>query len=81
MTPQEANFVSDLRLRILQNQSQGLPPETGLDKDQLKEAIRICRADYTAAQSKSKASGVTNPSSPGKPAIDLAAIFTQKATK
>jgi hypothetical protein len=78
MTPAEATEISDLRLHILRNIQQGLPPETGLDRDKLKAAIAICRADYTAAQSKSKASGVTDPSKPAGPAIDLAAIFTNK---
>jgi hypothetical protein len=79
MLPEEANFVSDLRLRILANQNQGLPPEAGISKDDLKRAIDLCRRDYTAAQTKSKASGVTNPNAkPKGPPIDLAALFTQK---
>lgn len=78
MTPEEANFCADLRLRILQNANAGMPPETGLKPEDLKRAISICRADYTAAQGKSKAAGVSNPSKPAGPKVDLAALFTQK---
>ena len=76
MTLDEATFVSDLRLRILNNQRLGLPAEAGLTKDELKQAIALCRKDYQAAQGKSKASGVSNPSL--GPKIDLAAIFSTK---
>jgi len=81
MTPEEANVVSDLRLRILQNQSQGLPPETGISKDELKKAIAFCRKDYQAAQSKSKAAGVSNPRGLAAPNVDLAALFTSVPSK
>jgi len=79
MTPEESNYVSDLRMKVIANINSGLPAHTGLDRESLKKAIQICRKDYTAAQQKSKASGVSNPSSGPAPSIDLAALFTTKA--
>lgn len=81
MTPEDANFVADLRLRILSNINQKLPPEAGINVEDLKKAIELCRKDYTANQAKSKAAGVSNPGKPAAPAIDLAALFTQKPSK
>ena len=74
MTPEEAFFVSDLRHQVIANQNAGLPLHTGIDRDKLKQAVEFCRKDYTANQTKSKASGVSSPSS--SPAIEnLDALF------
>jgi len=82
MLPEEAAFIGDLRAKVLQNVAQGLTPHTGLDRDKLKKAIDLSRADYTANQAKSKASGVSSPSGGGAPAgLDLAALFTSAANK
>lgn len=81
MLPEEALLITSLQEQILANTAKGLPPHHGLDKDKLKKAVDLCRKDYTAAQSKSKASGVSNPSGGSAAAIDLAALFTNTASK
>ena len=77
MTPAEANQCADLRLRILQNTQKGVPPETGLTAEEVHLVLELLRKDYTAAQSKSKAAGVGNPSSPSIP-VDLNSLFTSQ---
>ena len=77
MTPEEAQFCSDLRNDILANQSAGRPPHAGIDKERLAQAVAYCRSSYVAAQGKSKASGV---SAPG-PAVDLDALFNTVTDK
>jgi hypothetical protein len=74
LLPEEAQEIADLRAKILANQAAGLPPHAGLDKDVVKRAVELSRKEYTAAQSKSKAAGVSNPSN--APAIDLSSLFT-----
>lgn len=81
MTPEEAQKVSDLRARILANVSKGLPPHTGLEAAELKAAIEFIRKDNTAAQSKSKASGVTNLGGAPPIPVDLATLFTSAPSK
>jgi hypothetical protein len=70
-------------MRVLANQQAGLPPHTGIDRDELRALVAVARSSYTANQSKSKADGVSlpagkSPSAGAKPAIDLAALFTSK---
>lgn len=77
MTPEEANRVADLRLRILQNTQKGVPPETGLNVEEVHAAIELLRKDYTAAQTKSKAAGVGSVAAPSIP-VDLGSLFTDK---
>ena len=78
MSPEEANFVSDLRAKVLANQQVGKAPHEGISPDDLQKAIQMCRADNSAAASKSKASGVAAvPSVP----LDLNSLFTSKANK
>lgn len=76
MTPEEAARTADLRLRILQNVQKGVPPETGITKEELATAISLLRKDYTAAQAKSKASGVSNPAT--SIPVNLNDLFTNK---
>lgn len=79
MLPEEAAFIGDLRARVLANMAKGLPPHTGLDREELKKAVALSRSDYTANQSKSKASGVSNPSSGPSAPLDLQALFAPGA--
>jgi len=74
-TPDEALFVNNLTMRILDNQSKGLEPHHGLNLDDIKKAVEFCRKDYTSNQSKSKAAGVSNPSSGP---MNLDSLFTTK---
>lgn len=80
MTPAEAQKVSDLRARILANSDKGLPPHTGLTAAELKSAIEFIRKDNSAAQSKSKASGVSSLGAPAIP-VDLSTLFSTTASK
>lgn len=80
LAPEEANKLKDLRHRILANVNQGNPPHAGIEREELQEAIRLCRKDYTANQAKSKASGVSSPGAPG-PEVDLSSLFTNKKSK
>lgn len=77
MTPEEANKTADLRLRILQNTQRGVPPETGLNVEEVHAVIELLRKDYTASQSKSKAAGVGSAGGPSIP-VDLNSLFTDK---
>lgn len=79
MTVEEARFASDLRRRILENINAGQLPHTGISAEDLEKAIAYCRKDYTANQTKSKASGVSSPAAVA--AVDLNSLFTNKASK
>ena len=74
MLPEEAQFIADLRMKVLANQQQGLPPHTGLNREEVAAVVKLCRKEYTSNQAKSKASGTTSPSN--APAIDLNSLFT-----
>lgn len=76
LTTEEARKLVDLRQQVLKNIQSGLPPHTGLDKDFVKECVAISRKEYTANQSKSKASGVSSPSAAAP--MDLTSLFTTK---
>jgi hypothetical protein len=77
MTPEQAAYCSDLRARSLANEAKGLPPHAGITAEELLKAIEMCRVSYTAAQSKSKASGVSaaGGAAPDLPK-DLTSLFT-----
>lgn len=74
MLPEEAQFVSDLRMQVLKNEQQGLPKHAGLDKEDIRRALDLSRKDYQSAQGRSTASGVSAPSN--APAMDLESLFT-----
>lgn len=73
MLPEEAQFLNDLRMKVISNLQQKLPAHTGLEKRDVKKALEISRKEYTAKQAKSTASGV--PGATAAP-MDLNALFT-----
>lgn len=55
---EDARFVADTRLKLVQNMSDGKAPEAGIDKDTLKAALEMVRTDRSigdATNSKAKA--------------------------
>lgn len=59
-TAEQAKFVADLRLKMVQNMAANKPPEAGIDKEKLKEALEIVRhersiGDATNSGAKAKA--------------------------
>jgi hypothetical protein len=61
---EEARFVADTRLRLVQNMSKDLPAEAGIDKEDLKKALAMVRQDRSigdATNSKAKAKAPTIP--------------------
>lgn len=68
ITVEDARFVADMRLKLVQNMRDGLVPEAGIDKEKLKAALAIVRKDRSigdATGSRAKAKAPTIP-------IDLA---------
>ncbi len=68
LTIEDARFVADMRLKLVQNMRDGLAPEHDISKDKLKAALAIVRKDRSigdATGSKAKAKAPTIP-------IDLA---------
>lgn len=75
----EAEYVADLRQRVLANRREGKPAHTGLTIEECKRAVEISRTEYTANQSKSSAAGVHSPAK--GPSIDLDSLFTNDKSK
>jgi len=74
LTIEDARFVADTRLKLVQNMRDGLAPEHGIDKEKLKKALEIVRhersiGDATGSKAKAKA-----PSIP----LDLASFMAKK---
>lgn len=70
---EEAQFVSNTRLKMVQNMQAGLSPEAGLDKEKLKAALELVRKDRSigdASNSKAKGKAPTIP-------IDLKAFMSK----
>lgn len=42
---EDATFVADARLKMVQNMAKGLAPESGIDKEELKRALEVVRKD------------------------------------
>lgn len=57
LTIEQAHFVSDCRLAIIQNTQAGRPPSEGVDEERLRQALDIVRSERTigaASQAKAK---------------------------
>ena len=57
---EDATFVADMRLKMVQNMQGGLAPEHGIDKEELKRALSVVRSerslgDSTGSKAKAKA--------------------------
>jgi hypothetical protein len=71
---EEATFISNTRLKMVQNMQNDLPPEHGLDKEKLKECLALVRKDRSigdATNSKAKGKAPQIP-------IDLKAFMAKK---
>lgn len=71
LTIEDARFVADTRLKLVQNMRDGLAPEAGIDKDKLKKALELVRHERSigdATNSKAKAQAPSIP-------IDLSAFM------
>lgn len=58
LTIEDAQFVANTRLKMVQNMQAGLLPEAGIDKEKLKKALELVRKDRSlgdATGSKAKA--------------------------
>lgn len=73
-TVEDAHFVSDMRLKLVQNMRDGLAAEAGISKEKLRKALEIIRQDRSigdATNSKAKAKAPTIP-------LDLGAFMGKK---
>lgn len=43
MTPEQAKEIGQMRLKIVQNMKDGVPPNTGIDEERLKAALAEIR--------------------------------------
>lgn len=71
---EDARTAADMRLKMVQNMQNNLPPEHGLDKDELKrilESVRNERSIGDAGGSKAKGKAPTIP-------LDLDAFMSKK---
>ena len=74
LTIEDARFIADTRLLLVQNMRDEKAPESGIDKEKLKRALELVRQDRSiGAATGSKAKGKT-PSIP----IDLGAFMGKK---
>ena len=76
LTIEDARFVSDCRLQIIQNTEAGKPPSEGIDEDRLRAALDLVRQEMTigaaSAAKKKKSAAAVVP-------IDLDALMGKKA--
>ena len=75
MTPEEANFCSDLRMRVLSNKEKGLPAKEGISDEEMKKFISLlrgARSSASQASAKRKASKQVTPMTPD----DLKKLFS-----
>ncbi len=74
LTIEDARFVADTRLKLVQNMRDGVAPEHGIDKEKLKAALELVRHERSigdATNSKAKAKAPSIP-------IDLGAFMSKK---
>ncbi len=74
ITVEDARFVADMRLHMVQNMLAGKAPEAGIDKEKLKAALEMVRQDRSigdATGSKAKGKAPTIP-------LDLGAFMKPK---
>lgn len=72
-TVDDARFVADMRMKMVQNMQKGLTPSMGIDKEELKRALEMIRKDRSigaASSAKGKRSAPTIP-------IDISAFLTK----
>lgn len=60
ITVEDAKFVANMRLKMVQNMQNGLPPEEGIEKEDLKTVLAKVRhsrsiGDATGSKAKAKA--------------------------
>lgn len=53
-TPEQAQFIVDLRLRIQANKDAGLPEHTGIERDDIKRFVSIIRQNRANAPGPAK---------------------------
>lgn len=57
LSTEDARFLADTRLKLVQNMQDGLAPESGIDQEKLKTALELVRKDRSigdATNSKAK---------------------------
>lgn len=62
LTVEQAQNVSQLRLKMVQNMQKGVPAESGIDEEVLRQALESIRADRSlgeASQAKGKGSSAS----------------------
>lgn len=75
LTVEDAQFVSQTRLKIVQNIAADRPSDDGIDKDRLKRALDIVRSERSiGAAGAGKKSAAKGPVVP----IDLDALMNKK---
>ena len=78
LTPDQAKQIGDLRQRILENLSKGLPRNHGISPEELHSAISKLRVNRTAATAGAKEAKAKK--APALP-IDLASLFSTAPEK
>jgi len=76
LTIEDARFVSDTRLKIIENMQAGREPDFGIDKEKLKKALEIVRSERTIGAASSSKAGKKS-SAPTVP-VDLDALMGKK---
>ena len=64
LTIEDARFIANTRLKLVQNMQEGKVPEAGIDKEVLKKTLDLVRQDRSigdATNSKAKAKAPTIP--------------------
>lgn len=76
LTIEDARFVSEMRLKIVENMQANREPDFGIDKDRLRRALEIVRSERSigAASSAKAAKASASPTVP----IDLDALMGKK---
>lgn len=69
VTPEQAQKLTDLRTKILENVQKGLSPNEGLTKEDIREALSYLRQNRSAAQAAGAAKAKGKKAKAAKPTV------------
>jgi len=75
---EDTRFLSALQQRILANLQEGLPAETGIDRDDLRRGIQLLRKDRSVAATTKAAATRKSKAAPPPDLNDLLSSFSTK---
>lgn len=75
-TPEQAQFIVDLRQRILQNMSLGKPEYEGIERTELERFIQILRSNRKLDADRGRRTGGSKSKAPAMSEEELKSLFS-----